>query len=226
MMIVRNIIFDFDGTLVDTAPLILKTMQASIRKMGLPERSEKECRSTIGLRLEEIPAVLWPDIPDLSETYALAYRREFNELKNTFNPKCFPEVYETLLYFHETGVRMAIASSRSHNSLDEFLELFGLRNCFSMLVGGNDVRNGKPSPDPALAIISSLNWNPSETLTVGDAPVDIIMGRRAGTHTCAVTYGNGGANELEAVNPDFMVSSFGQLMGIISEKTKFCNVGD
>ncbi len=59
---VKNIIFDFDGTLVDTAPLIIKTMQATMRVMNLPVRDNEQCRSVIGLRLEDIPDLLWPAI--------------------------------------------------------------------------------------------------------------------------------------------------------------------
>lgn len=65
----RNIIFDFDGTLVDTASLIIETMHRTINVLGLPEKTDEECRSMIGYRLEEIPSFLWPEIPDLSERY-------------------------------------------------------------------------------------------------------------------------------------------------------------
>ena len=61
---VRNIIFDFDGTLADTAPLIIATMQAAIRELDLPLRTNEECRALIGLRLEDIPAALWPGLPE------------------------------------------------------------------------------------------------------------------------------------------------------------------
>lgn len=148
---INNIIFDFDGTLVDTAPLIVKTMQEAIRMMNLPDRTEAECRATIGLRLEEIPAVLWPELTDLGTEYARAYRRIFDELKRPLNVKCFPGGIETLDVLHDSGFRMAIASSRSHQSLEEYVELFGLGKCFCMLVGGNDVAHGKPAPEPVLS---------------------------------------------------------------------------
>ena len=66
----KNLIFDFDGTLVDTAPLIVSTMQATIREMGLPPKSDEECRATIGLRLEESPSVLWSGGEGLRTKYA------------------------------------------------------------------------------------------------------------------------------------------------------------
>ena len=210
----RNIVFDFDGTLVDTAPLIIKTMQATIHELGLPERSEEECRASIGFRLEEIPSVLWPEIKDLSATYAHTYRRIFDKLKRPLRVTCYPGVVDTLRKLHEDGYRMAIASSRSHASLEEYIELFQLSDCFSMLVGGNDVEHGKPAPDPVLAILKAMDWKASETLTVGDAPVDILMGKAAGTRTCAVTYGNSTLEALQSASPDFIIDSFPKLMEV------------
>ncbi len=60
MKTIQNLIFDFDGTLADTAPLIMATMQTTIHELQLPPRTDTECRATIGLRLEDVPAELWP----------------------------------------------------------------------------------------------------------------------------------------------------------------------
>lgn len=214
-MLIKNIIFDFDGTLADTSPLILQTMQEAMKQMNLPVRTEKECRATIGLRLEEIAAVLWSDRPRIGDEYARTYRRIFDRLKRPLSVSCFPGVNETMHRLHDAGVKMAIASSRSHKSLDEYVEQFGLGDCFSMIVGGNDVENGKPAADPVVKIADALGWNVSETLTVGDAAVDILMGKTAGTKTCAVTYGNGTIAELEAAAPDYIISEFGDLSGLV-----------
>lgn len=154
---IKNIIFDFDGTLVDTAPLIVRTMQETITYMNLPEKAEEECRATIGLRLEEIPAVLWPELPGIGIEYAKNYRRIFDMLKRPLNVRCFPDVLEVLHTLHNAGIAMAIASSRSHKSLAEYVANFDLGDCFSMLVGGDDVTQGKPSPEPVLSILDVLD---------------------------------------------------------------------
>lgn len=213
---IKNIIFDFDGTLVDTAPLIVKTMQTVIREMDLPDRTVAECRATIGLRLEEIPAALWPELTDIGAEYARTYRRIFDELKSPLNVSCFPGVLETLGVLHPSGYRMAIASSRSSQSLKEYVELFGLGKCFSMLVGGNDVSCGKPDPEPVQTILDAKGWSAGETLVVGDAVVDIQMGKAAGTQTCAVTYGNGTEAELKTSCPDYVISDFHAIYAIVN----------
>lgn len=208
----KNIIFDFDGTLADTASLIVATMQATIGRMQLPRKTEAECRATIGLRLEEVPSVIWPELGNIGAEYARTYRSIFEELSRTCEVRCFPGVIDTLRQLHAAGYGMAIASSRSRRSLVEYVRLFNLTDCFCRLVGGDDVANGKPAPDPVLAILAAEGWDAAETLTVGDADVDIIMGRTAGTATCAVTYGNGTPDELESVRPDFTISRFDRLL--------------
>lgn len=208
---IRNIVFDFDGTLADTAPLIVKTMQRTIAELGLPPKSDAECRATIGVRLIDTPGVLWPGIEGIGERYADVYRRIFEGLKRPFSTVCFPGVSETLRALHAEGYGMAIASSRSRRSLEEYIGQFSLGECFRMVVGGDDVERGKPAPDPVLAILEACGWKAQETLTVGDAAVDILMGRAAGTATCGVTYGNGTRGELSAAGAAHIIDSFSQL---------------
>lgn len=214
---IKNVILDFDGTIADTAPLIIHTMQETMRHMDLPLKTEEECRAVIGLRLEEIGDALWPDKPGISQEYARCYRDIFDKLKRPLKVNCFPNVTGTLRVLHDTCIGMAIASSRSHASLEEYLEQLGLRGYFNKIVGGDDVIHGKPAPDPILTITETLDWRPEETLTVGDAAVDIRMGNAAGTLTCAVTYGNGTYTELLSAGPDYIVSEFQALTEIIAD---------
>lgn len=209
---VGNLIFDFDGTLADTSRLIVATMQAVIGKLRLPPRTEAECRATIGLRLEEIPAVLWPGISDLSVEYARCYRRCFEELKCRISIDCFPGVAGTLDWLWSAGYRMAVASSRSHKSLVEYSIWFGFEKYFCMLVGGDDVAHGKPSPEPVVTILKAYGWRPEETLVIGDAAVDIRMGRAASCRTCGVTYGNGTVAELREAGADMIIDSLEDLV--------------
>ena len=213
---IRNIIFDYDGTLVDTAPLIIATMQATIDLLQLPYKTVDECRATIGIRLEDVPDALWTGNDDVKRDFAATYRRVFEELQRPLSVQSFPGVLSVLGELHDHGYKMAIASSRGRKSLEEYVEQFGMSDYFEMIVGGNDVEHGKPAPDPVLKILDKCRWLAAETLTVGDAPVDILMGRAAGTYTCAVTYGNGGREELAAANATYIIDSFEDLKSILS----------
>lgn len=215
MIKVKNLIFDFDGTLADTAPLIIKTMQATMRVMDLPLRDNNECRSIIGLRLEDIPERLWPEIKVIGNEFSKTYRSIFNELKHPLNVACYPKVTKSLRYLLSEGYGLAIASSRNHKSLHEFLRLYGISDCFSTVIGGDDIENGKPAPDTVLKILSLEGWNPEETMVVGDARYDIIMGKKAGVHTCGVTYGYGSSAEIQSEHPDYMIPKFDNLLTIL-----------
>ena len=215
-MAIKNIIFDFDGTLADTSALIVATIQTTIQQLGLPEKTEPECQSVIGLRLEEVASVLWPDIADLNESFAACYRQTFEALKSAYRVTCYPGVIALLQQLRAAGYGLAIASSRGHRSLAAYTDEFGITDNFSLLIGGDDVAVGKPAPDPVLAILAAQHWSAAETLTVGDMAVDIQMGRRAGTRTCGVTYGNGSRPELEAAGADWIIDHFPDLLSVLA----------
>lgn len=212
---IKNIIFDFDGTLADTSKLIVATMQKSIQDYGLPFRNEEEIKATIGVRLEEIPSILWPSIKDLGEPFATIYRKNFEELKDKFPVTLFPGVKETLSRLKRADYKMAIATSRSHRSVEELTRQLGVRDCFVFLLGGNDVLEGKPDPESIYKISEEMDWRKDETMMVGDMKVDILMGKNAGIRTCGVSYGNGKALELEETGANYVISEFTRLTNII-----------
>lgn len=209
-----NYIFDFDGTLMDTSAVILSTIKATIRQLGLPERTDDECRAIIGIRTDEAGKHLYPDLNISNAEFAKAFRSNYDRLKKNAHEKTFPGVTETLDTLVKEGHNIAIASSRRLSSLYDYLDGIGIRNMFSIIVGADSVKNGKPDPEPVLLILDKLGWNADDTLVVGDADVDIMMGKAAGCKTCAVTYGNGSRHSLEAASPTYIVDSFPSILAL------------
>lgn len=214
-MKIKNIIFDFDGTLVDTAPVILATMFATFKELGLPAPSREECKATIGLRLHEIPSKLFPDREDLGDIYTKTYQRLFKIYNTPGAIVAFEGVPETLAALKAKGYNLAIASSRHRISLEEIIGSLNMSDLFETIIGGDNVQNGKPSPEPVLTITDLKGWQPDETLVVGDAGVDILMGNSAGCKTIGVTYGNGTITELHKAGADFIIGSFTELQNIL-----------
>lgn len=212
----RNIIFDFDGTLADTAELTVETMHRTNRAMNLPDKSDAECRAMIGYRLEEIPSILWPDMPDLSERYAATFREIYKSTKEDFKVRTYSGVSDTLTRLKRDGIRMAVASSRSKVSLLDLCNELRIADYFQMIVGGGDVNNGKPAPDPVNLVLATQGWDKDETLVVGDMNVDILMGKAAGAATCGVIYGNGSVAELRDVGADYLISDFSELKDLLN----------
>ena len=214
---IKLIIFDFDGTLGDTRRNIVMTMQMTIKEMGLPYRSEEACAATIGLPLAGCFKAMFPDIDEaLIPRCATTYRRLFNENLQNFKPEAFPAVVETLAALKSQGFTMSIASSRSHNSLVELSQNMGIATYISYLIGADDVKQAKPHPEPVLNTLGALHFDASEALVVGDMAVDILMGARAGTKTCGVTWGNGTQSELEQAGADIIIDSMQALITHLS----------
>lgn len=211
----RNIIFDFDGTLADTAELTVETMHRTNRALNLPDKSDAECRAMIGYRLEEIPSILWPDMPDLSERYAATFREIYKTAKEDFKVRTYPGVSGTLTRLKLNGIRMAVASSRSKVSLLDLCNELRIVDYFQMVVGAGDVKNGKPAPDPVNLVLAMQGWDKNETLVVGDMNVDILMGKAAGAATWGVTYGNGSVEELREAGADYLISDFSELQVLL-----------
>ena len=208
----RLIIFDFDGTLADTRGYIVATMHKAMRQLGLPLRPAEECAATIGLPLKGCFQQLYPGIQDAeAELYMATYRRIFDKDRDASSVDLFPGVRETLERLKEKGYLLSIASSRTTRTMVQMLEEKELVSLFSLFIGVTEVQNAKPHPEPVLKTLETLEVPAPEALVVGDMPVDILMGSRAGARTCGVTYGNSTRSELLEAGADYIIDSFSQL---------------
>ncbi len=214
----KNIIFDFDGTIGNTQKLIVKTLQDTMRSMHLEIRSEKDCIGTIGLRLDEAFLKLFPISQEFAAKCADTYRQifEVNKLKIEVEP--FPHVIETIQALYEDAFTLTIASSRGHQSIQYYLEQMGIDKYITCIVGAEDVQHVKPAPDMVFRILEKIKGNASESLVVGDTAYDIKMGKNSGTKTCGVTYGNGTYEQLS--DADFVIGDFAELLSIVRHTYK------
>lgn len=206
---IKIVILDFDGTLADTAAIIIRTTQATIRELKLPSRTDDECAAMIGLRLIEIPPVLFPGIELDGDLYASTYRRLFHIFNKEGAVTLYPGVKEKLEELKGRGIVLTIASSRSRASLTEYVEKLGLSHLISYILGADDVSAGKPDPEAVQKTLEKFGFSPDEAIVVGDTVFDINMGRNARTATCGVTYGNGSRESL--AHADCLIDNFSQL---------------
>lgn len=211
----RLVILDFDGTIADTQPLIISSLQRTISALHLPSRTDDECKTIIGLPLEECFSTLLGVDTAMAKRCAEVYRRVFDEDNHPGVVTLFPNVLDTLKKLHDRGLMLAICSSRGRPTLEGFVQSFGLENYFSMIVSANDVQRHKPNPEPVLRILQQLNIPADEALVVGDASFDILMGRNAGCRTCGVTYGNQPAADLRAAGADLLIDDFAELTKLV-----------
>ena len=206
---IRTLILDFDGTLADTQTSILSTTHAALQEMGLPQPSDDFIRSLIGLPLKDM-FLRYPGIKDeaMAQTGFDTYKRLFDLIaEQTF--RLFPKVEATLRQLRsESSIKIITASSRMVASQEHLLGLTNIRECFDLLCGLETVKHQKPAPDMVLHILDVTQTAAHEALVVGDATYDIIMGQGANCHTCAVTYGNQSAEQLNSAQPEFIIDNF------------------
>ena len=208
----KLIIFDFDGTLGDTRDLIIKTMQQTIHALGLESRTDGQCGAMIGLPLKQAFTDLIPMSDEMGERCVDTYRRIFNENNAVYKVPVFPNVLETLYRLHEKGYILTIASSRSHRSLQEFVNDMHLNELIPYILGADDVKEAKPHPDPVLQTLETFGCKAEDALVVGDTWYDIEMGKRAGVKTCGVTYGNGTREELINAGANYVLDDISELL--------------
>ena len=215
---IKNILFDFDGTLADTSEGIVRCTQATLREMGLPASTPARIRATIGLPLGQCFSGGTDTPPERVDEACLTYRRLFNEIAIPCTTM-FDSVPETIAALHAKGLRLAICTSRSSASLQELLKVHGIGSYFSAHTCNDDVlRLGaqpKPAPDLALLLLERLGARAEESLVVGDTVFDLEMGRRAGCRTCGVTYGNQDRAQLQTAAPDFLLDDIRGLVTLI-----------
>lgn len=214
----KIIILDFDGTLGDTASVIIKTMHETIREMGLPTRTDEQCAAMIGLRLVEIPPVLFPECNIDVDLYADTYRRLFDVHNKDGAVKLYPHVIETLKALKARGLTLTIASSRGQTSLSQFVKNLGLTEIITYILGAGDVENGKPHPEAIFKTLEKYGFTPDQAIMVGDTIFDIQMGINAGTKTCGVTYGNGSRESLSLA--DWLIDDFSELLALACPVTE------
>jgi phosphoglycolate phosphatase len=212
---IKIIMLDFDGTLGDTTGVIIRTTQATIKELGLPSRTDEQCASMIGLRLVEIPPVLFPECDIDVNLYAQTYRKNFYVFNTEGAVNLYPNVPETLSELKNRGLVLTIASSRSHNSLADYINNLNLSEYISYIIGGDDVSAGKPNPEAIDRTLEKFGFKPEEAIMVGDTVFDIHMGINAGTYTCGVTYGNGSAESMS--DATWLIDDFSKLLQIVSE---------
>jgi len=212
---IGTIILDFDGTIADTRAIIVRTLHQTIAATGHRQPSDEQCAATIGLPLDEALARLTGTTIQEGRCYAETYRRLFDENNRPEAVSLFPHVAETIRRLHDSGRTITIASSRGHRSLADFAERFALAPYISIILGADDVAKAKPDPEPVLSTLRMLGAAPDTAIVVGDTAYDIVMGQRAGTRTCAVTYGNASRQQLEECGAGHIIDDFALLADIV-----------
>lgn len=200
----KLVVFDIDGTLLDTREYIIQGFEHTLRTHGLPPRPRAEIASHIGKRLDECYDCLAPGAPF---TRLKAVHDAFQE-ENLALVCQFEAATETLATLREAGHKLALWTGRAHG-VRETLDVAAVdTGLFELIVDPLAVPEGKPHPAGLQHIMTAVGAAPHDVVMVGDAAVDIIAGKRAGVGlTVGLTHGFGTRDDLERAGADHIVGT-------------------
>jgi len=184
----KLIVFDWDGTLMDSAAHIVACLQMALTDLELPQKSDDEIKNIIGLGLREALGVLCPQAND-HELTALTgrYRQHFFDQQH--EPcELFPGARELIEELHRQDYFLAVATGKGRNGLDKVLNETGM-GAFFPITRCADESHSKPHPQMLLDIIDWYGVEAHETIMIGDTEYDLEMANNAAAHSVAVTYG-------------------------------------
>jgi len=209
------IIFDLDGTLIDTPQGIIETFTAALNSMGVVGNDALAIRATIGIPLEQaFSSLLGVDQNDDQVTYGI---KQYQALfKDIVLPKAekliFPGVERGLKILKAQGFALAVATSKVYNSAEALLKAAGLWEHFNLVVGADQVTRPKPHPEMGQLIMKKLSILAEHSVMVGDTTHDIFLAKNSGMRSIAVTYGVHDVEKLKSAKPTWIVDTFDEML--------------
>jgi phosphoglycolate phosphatase len=182
------LVFDWDGTLMDSEARIVGSLRAAIGDLGWESRETTALRNIIGLGLREAALQLYPDLSDTAfNRFVDRYRHHFL-FAHPAPSELFPGAADTVRELHRRGYRLAVATGKGRQGLNRVLADTGLRQFFHATRCADETAS-KPHPQMLLELMEELDVEPARTLMIGDTEYDMEMARNARTPALAVSYG-------------------------------------
>lgn len=209
------VIFDLDGTLVDSAPDIVETVKHIITKYKFPEKETCFIKNCIGGGARNVllkslghknETLIDREILSVFKTYYLEHCDQFTYL--------YPGVKEILEHYYGHK-KLAIATYKIRSATEKILRTLGIEHYFDYIVTADDVENPKPHPECIYKILDYYPVKADKTVLIGDTKTDFMTGHNANIDVCAVTYGYGNEESLKALNPSYLVNQIGKIKEFI-----------
>lgn len=195
-----TVLFDLDGTLIDSIDLIVESYQHTFRTHGLPDVSREEIIEGIGTPLVAVFGRLTDD-PATIDAWIATYRA-FNLAHHDSMVRPFPGTVEMVRRVQAAGRRLGLVTSKNNSGARRGLALAGLEGVMEVIVGADDVTRHKPDPEPVLRALRQLGAPAHEAVYIGDSHHDVASGKAAGVATVAVCWGPIGRDRLAAAGAD------------------------
>jgi phosphoglycolate phosphatase len=218
---VRLIVFDCDGTLIDSQHLIMEAMSAAFAANGLPAPARSRVLRIVGLSVSEAVAAVSESLDEtLIADLAASYRSAFAALRQTpsFTEPMYPGALDALQALAaDPSVLLGIATGKSRRGVDLFLGREKLGTLFSTIQTADDAPS-KPHPEMLLRAMAETGATPAQTVMIGDSSYDMLMARNAGVRAIGVDWGYHAAEELLEAGADAVALDFPHLSDLLGGK--------
>lgn len=234
---IRGVAFDLDGTLVDSAPGLTAAVDMALYALELPQAGEDRVITWIGNGADVLMerALNWSRQERASQRVAqgkpgvdhaaLPQEEQVRMLRKLFDRYyqetvkegsfLFPAVADTLAALHGKGLPLALVTNKPTSFVAPLLESLDIAHYFDVVIGGDDVKNKKPHPEPLLLVAERLGFAPEELLFVGDSRNDIQAAQAAGCCSVGLTYGYNYGEAIALSEPDYIFERFNDLLPVL-----------
>jgi pyrophosphatase PpaX len=208
-----TVLFDLDGTLIDSVRLILESYHHTLQVHGLPARSDQHWLAGLGTPLR-VQFQEWADDPNRIEALIATYR-DYNLSHHDAMVRAYPGVVPAVRAIRKAGFRTGLVTSKNRPGALRGLRLVGLDDAMELIIGADEVTNPKPHPEPVEAALRQLGEPPASAIYVGDSIHDMESGRAAGVRTAAVLWGPFGREHLRPAAPDHWLEEPQDLLEVL-----------
>jgi phosphoglycolate phosphatase len=213
MISIDALLFDLDGTLVDSRRDLAVSVRYLQKRYGARLSSEKEVAAFVGDGVAKLVQRALPDTPRSGLDIAVETFKKFYREHCLDHTRVYPGVREALRHFRHK--KIAVVTNKPVRVSGHMLDELGLTSFIAVLIGGDSLPNKKPHPEPVLTALRTLGVRDAKrAVVVGDGPNDVLSGRAAGTRTCGLKSNIGDHQKLTKSRPDFMIKNLKELMRI------------
>ncbi len=206
-MRIDTVLFDLDGTLVDSIPLIRSTFKRVFEEMNIPWGND-DVMSWVGRSLKDTGTHF---VGEEREPEFFKLYQHYYALEHDSHTRCYPGTVEMLERLKKQGFTLGVVTSKSTAVAQRSIDYLKLNQYISLLIGAQDVTRHKPQPDPILAALKKLNRQPEQTVYIGDTPFDIMAAKGAKTKSIGVTWGIADRKTMENHRPDAIIDNWDEL---------------
>lgn len=220
MSILKVLIFDWDGTLVDSIGRIIEAMHMASDACAVPRCKDDDIRAIIGLAMPQAYDVLYPDADDaaLKQRFIQSYGDHYIELEAQPSP-FYPGVMDALENYRSAGYQLAVATGKSRRGLHRVLSGHNMLDYFEITRCADETRS-KPDPLMLHEILAHCSAAPQQAIMVGDSPFDLRMATKAQMPSVAVSYGAQPLSVLRKENPVLAIDHFSELTAWLQQQPK------